>query len=98
VAERLTLHVGHDIEQTAGYFARVVDGEDVGVGEVGSDLDLAQEPLGAHRLGQLGDQYLDGDLAAMLAVLRQVHGRVPPAAELARERVPVGERGREPVQ
>ena len=31
--------------------------------QVGGDLDLAQEALGAERGGQLGAEHLDGDLA-----------------------------------
>ena len=40
--------------------------QDVRMAELGRDLDLAQEALGAEHGGELGPQDLDRDLAAML--------------------------------
>jgi len=44
---RLALDVRHDVVDVALRLATVVQGENRGVLELGRDLDLAQEPLGA---------------------------------------------------
>ena len=44
VAERLAFHVGHDVEQEAVRFARIVEREDMRVSQVRRRLDLSQEP------------------------------------------------------
>ena len=63
--------------------------------ELGGDLDLAQEPLGTDDRGELGMQHLDGDLAVVLEVLRQVDGGHAAPAELALDQVAVGQGGGE---
>ena len=50
------------------------------------ELDLAQEPLGAQRRGELGAEHLERDLAVVLEVVREVDGRHAAAAELALDR------------
>ena len=60
--------------------------------QAGGELDLAQEPLGAERRGELGMEHLEGDRAVVLEVLGQVDRRHAAAAELALERVAIGER------
>ena len=65
------------------------------MGEAGRDLDLVQEPLDPHALRELGEEDLDGDLALVLAVEGEIDGGVPAAAELALDRVAVGEGGGE---
>jgi hypothetical protein len=60
-----------------------------------SDLDLAAEPLGAERRGNLGPQDLDRDLSAVLEILGEVHGRHATLAELPLDRIAVGEGGGE---
>ena len=50
------------------------------------------------RRGQFGAQHLDRDLAAMLEVFGEVDRRHPTRAELALERVAVGEGGLERVE
>ena len=69
--------------------ARVVDGEDVGVLQPGGELDLALEPLGAERGGELGEEHLEGDRAVVPEVLGQVDRGHAAAAELALEPVAV---------
>ncbi len=91
VAQRLALHVGHDVVQDACGFAGVVDGDDVGVIERGGDLDLAQEPLGAECRGELGSHDFDGYLAAVLQVLGEMDDGHPPRAERALQAVAVGD-------
>jgi len=65
----------------------------VGVRGARRDLDLAEKPLCTERGRELGLQTFDGDRAPVLQVLGQVDGRHPPAAELALDRVTVGESG-----
>ena len=88
--ERLALHVRHDvIEQPIG-FAGVVERQDVGVGELGRDLDLLEEPPGADRVGQLGLEDLDGHLPPVLHILGEEHCRHAAVAELALDPVSAG--------
>ena len=79
-------------------FARVEHGEDVGVLQPGGEPDLAQEALRAERGGELGVQHLERDLAVVLEVVREIDRGHAPAAELALERVAVGQGGLEPFQ
>ncbi len=46
-------------------------------------MDLAEEPLAAQRLGQVGVEDLDGDVAIVLEVAGEVDGRHATGAELA---------------
>ena len=59
--------------------------------QVGGVLDLAEEALGAEDGRELGAEDLEGDLAVVLQVVGQVDGGHAAAAELALDRVPVGE-------
>ena len=61
--------------------------------ELGRDLDLAQEPLGAEGDGELGSQHLERHGAAELAVVGEVDRGHPALAQLALDRVAIGERG-----
>ena len=61
----------------------------------GGQPDLALEPLGAERGGQLGVEHLERDRAVVAEVLRQVDGGHAAAPELALEPVAVGEGGLE---
>ena len=63
--------------------------------EVGGGLDLTEEPLGADDRGQFGPQHLEGHLAVVLQVLRQVHRGHAAGAELPLDAVAVGEGGGE---
>jgi len=54
-------------------------------------FDLAQEALGPHDLGDLRPHDLDGHLAVVLEVLRQVNRRHAAAAEFTFDLVAVGE-------
>ncbi len=64
--------------------------------EIGGYFDLLDEPLGADHRGEFGAQHLDGDLALVLQVLGEIHGRHAAFAEVAFDLVAVGEGGREP--
>src|SRR5438128_11885300 len=51
---------------------RVVQGQNVGVREVGGDLDLFEKPFDAEEDGEARQEHLEGDLTPMLAVVCQV--------------------------
>src|SRR6266480_4400041 len=82
------------IQQLAGGTG-VVQWQDVGVVELGGDLDLAQKPLATQGRGDLLAEHLDGDRAVMPQVAaEQYHGHAP-AAELPPEGVTVRQGGLE---
>ena len=60
--------------------------------ELGSEPDLAREPLGADPLGQLGGEHLHDDGAAQRLVASHEHARHSAAAQLPLERVRRAER------
>src|SRR5215831_6716560 len=55
-------------------------------------LDLAGEALGAERRADLRTKHLERHLSLVLQVLGEIHGRHPARANLALDRVPLGER------
>ena len=69
----------------------------MGVLQAGGELDLGQEPITADNGGELRVQHLDGDLATVLEVLRQVDGGHAALAEFALEAVAVTEGSGEAV-
>ena len=81
----------HVIEQPGG-FPGVDQRYDVRMSELRRDADLAQEPLGAERRGDLGAQDFDGDLATVFFFFGQVHGRHAAATQLTLDGVAIGER------
>ena len=91
--QRLALDERHDVVEDAVGLARVVEAEDVGVLEVGGEPDLAEEPVGADGGGELGPQGLDGDLAAVAQVFREVDRGHAAFADQALDLVAVAERG-----
>src|SRR4029077_13618829 len=68
-----------------------VEGEDVGVVELGGDLDFAQEPGGADGGGDFGPQDLDGYRAAVLLIQGEVDDGHAAPAQLPLDAVPSGE-------
>ena len=105
VTERLPRDVGHDVVQqpparVAGRLdhAAVEEGEDVRMVELGGDGDLAEEPLGAERVGEFRVEDLDRHRAIVLEVVREVDGGHAALAELALDAVAVGEGGGESHQ
>ena len=58
----------------------------------GRRLDLAQEPLGAQRGGELRAQDLDGDAPVVPEVVGEVHRRHAARAELSLDAIVVSER------
>ena len=95
--QRAAFHVGHDVEEEAAGLAGIVDRQDVGVGQAGGELDLAEEPVGADGGREVGAEDFQGDLAVVAEVLGQEHDGHPALAELALEDVAAGEAGGELV-
>ena len=91
--QALALDVRHHVIHQAGGDTRIVEWDDVLVGEAGRDLDLAQEPLRTEGGRELGLQDFDSDATMVLPVVGHVDRRHPPAAEFALDRVAPGEGG-----
>ena len=87
LAQRLALHVWHDVVREAVSLARVVKRDDVRVGQGGGDFDLPQETVGAHSRGELRMKDFDCYGSTVLEILREINDGHPPAAELALDRV-----------
>ncbi len=62
--------------------------------QVGGDLDLGQESLGAEHRGQLRPQHLDRDLAVVLQVLGEIDRGHAALAQLPLDAVAVGQSSR----
>ncbi len=97
VFQRLALDVGHDVVQEAFCFTGVDQCQDVGMIELGRDLDLVEEPLGANDRSQLRSENLHRDLAVMLRVPGEVHRCHTPSADLPLDGIAVDEGGFEAV-
>jgi hypothetical protein len=89
----LPLHHGHDEEEKSAGFARIVEGEDVGMIESGSEPDLSDESLSREGLGDFGAEDLDGHVAIVAEVTGEEDGGHPARAELAVDAVVLGEGG-----
>lgn len=83
-------------EEQSGGGPGVDEGEDVGVLELGRDLDLAQESLRTQRRGQLRPENLDRDPPVMLEVFGEKHERRAARPELALDAIAVREGGGDP--
>jgi hypothetical protein len=87
VAQRLTVDVRHGIPQLPRGVPGVVKREDVGVLEAGRELDLAVEPLGPERVGQVRVEDFERDRPIVLQVVGQEDRGHAAAPELALEHV-----------
>jgi len=74
-AQGLTLYVRHDVVQEAVSCPAVEQRQQVGMLQIGGDLDLGQEPIGAEHGSELGLENLHRDLAVVFQVLREIHSR-----------------------
>jgi hypothetical protein len=90
-AERLTVDVRHGVVGQPVSGARVEQRQDIGMLEMGGDLDFPKEALRTERLGQFGMQDLERDEPTMLQVEREVHGGHAPAPQLRFDDVLAGE-------
>ena len=66
--------------------------------QIGRELDLGQEPLGADHGGELGAQHLERHAAIVADVLRQVDGRHAAGADLTVQAIAVRQGGLEPAE
>ena len=98
VAQRLAVDERHDVEQVAVGLARVEQRQDVRVLEVGGELDLGQEALGADHGGELGAQHLERDAAVVADVLGEIDGRHAAGADLTVQAIAVRQGGLEPAE
>ena len=92
IAQRLALHDRHHVVEKPVRLAGVVERQDVRVSQPRREPDLAQESLAPERLRELRLEHLERDVAIVLEVVREVHGRHAAGAELALDAVAVGER------
>ena len=95
VAQGAAGDIRRHVVEGAVRFTRVDERNDVRMGQLGGDADLAKEALGAYRSGEFMLQDLDRNLALVLPLLGQVHGRHTTLAEYALDRVAIGERAGE---
>ena len=95
VTEGLALDEGHDVEELAIGAAAVEQREDVGVLEIGGELDFLEEALGANDGRQFRVDDLDRDLAAMADILGEVDGGHAARPEFAFDAVAIAQGGRE---
>ena len=88
VAQRFAGDDRHDVVQQLAVAgdAGVEERQDVRVIQSRRDADLAQEALAGDRACEVGLEHLDGDVAIVLEVVREVDGRHAAAAELALDR------------
>ena len=96
VAQALAFDVRHDVVGGPVRLTRVDQAEDVRVLQRRDRADLAHEAFGPDHGGKFRLEDLDGHLAAVPEVLRQVDGGHPAGAELALDPVAVGQGGRKP--
>jgi len=89
VAETFSPYERHDVEKEGRTLAllgrnltRVVQRQDMGMGEPGGDPDLAGEPFGAEQRAQLRPEDFERHLAVMLEVIGQIDGGHPAPPEL----------------
>ena len=91
VAQRFPFDERHDVVEQAVGLPGIVETEDVRVLELGGHANFTVESLGTDRGAELRVQHLDGDLALMLEILREVDGGHAAGAELAFHAIPVGQ-------
>ena len=80
----------HEIQEPFG-FARIVQRQDVGMGQFRCNGDLAEKPLRAQRRRQFRAQDLYGDLPVVLHVLREEYGRHAAGTDFALDVVQSGQ-------
>ena len=84
-SERLALDERHREPEMAAGLTGVEHRQDVGMLQPRGEADLALEPLGAERDGQLRMEHLERDRAVVLEVVREKDGGHAPASDLALE-------------
>src|SRR5262245_22856593 len=70
----------------------------MGMLKAGGCLDLLQKPLGTHERDELGIHDLDGHLAVVAQVMREIDGRHAAGADFALDEVMIRDGGLEVIQ
>jgi hypothetical protein len=91
IPQGLPLHVRHHIEEQPTGLARIMQRQDVRVGETRDGPDLLLEPIGTYRGGELGSQHLECNLAVVAHVVRQIHRGHASRTQRSFDAVAVGE-------
>ena len=94
-AERLSPDVGHDVVQQSVRGSRVEQRQNVRMLQFRRRLDLGQESLGTERRAKVGVQDLDGDVALVLEIMREIHCGHPAGPDFALDAIAVGDGGGE---
>ena len=97
-AERVAADERHYIIEERRRLAGVVERQNVGVLELGDELDFTQKALCAECHAQLGIEHLDGDVTVVAQVLGEKHRGHAAAADLSFEDVAVRECARESAE
>lgn len=98
LAQRLARHHGHHIVEKSVGVTRVEERKNVRMLQPRRGLDLGEESIGAENCTEFRMQQLDGDVAVVLVIVREVHGRHVPRAELTLDAIAAGECGCEAKQ
>jgi hypothetical protein len=85
----IALDKGHREPELACRLARIVNREDVRMLQPGGELDLALEPLGTQRVGEIGVQDLKRDRPVVPEILREEDRGHPAPAELTLDPVAI---------
>ena len=97
VRQGFALYQRHYVIEETGGLAGIVKGQDVGMAQLGGNLDLAQESLGAEGSREFRPEHLDGYLAVVLDIPSQEHDRHATGTEFPLEFVLVGKSRSQPL-
>src|SRR5882762_1956076 len=89
------VHEGHHVVEEFARHSGVEERQEVWVLQTGGNADLCEEPLAPEDCRQLRSKDLEGHLALMLQVLSLIDRGHSATADLALDRVMVGENGAE---
>ena len=92
IAQGLPFYIGHHVEQGPVGLARIEEGKDVGMIQVGGKADLAKETGGAQGFRDIGAQDLHRDLTIMPYIVRQVDGGHAAGTEFTLDPIAVSQR------
>ena len=96
LAERLAAHERHHVVQQGVGFTGIEQRQDVRMLQPRRGADLGEEAFATEGRTKIGMQHLDGDIALVPQIMREVHGGHAAGAEFALDAVAVGEGGGKP--
>jgi len=94
--ERFAGHVRHDVIELPFDGARVDQPEDMGMIQVGRDLDFLEKPIAPDQRREVGLEDLDGDLAMVPEIVGEINRRHAAGADGPLDPIPAGQSGDEP--